>query len=83
MAEQNTEQQIQVRQVTDVHANWSNQGELEDGKFSYQLILDDGAEEAVIMPSAESAETLRDLIKDAETLYWDKTNEVLIFGTIK
>ena len=83
MAEQNTEQQIQVRQVTDVHANWSNQGELEDGKFSYQLILDDGAEEAVIMPSPESAEVLRDLIKDADTLYWDKTNEVLIFGTIK
>ena len=83
MAEQNTEQQIQVRQVTDVHANWSNQGELEDGKFSYQLILDNGAEEAVIMPSPESAEVLRDLIKDAQTLYWDKTNEVLIFGTIK
>ncbi len=83
MAEQNTEQQIQVRQVTDVHANWSNQGELEDGKFSYQLILDDGAEEAVIMPSPESAEVLRDLIRDAETLYWDKANEVLIFGTIK
>jgi hypothetical protein len=35
------------------------------------------------MPSAHSAETLRDLIKDAETLYWDKTNEVLIFGTIR
>ena len=83
MAEQTTEQQIQVRQVTDVHANWSNQGELEDGKFSYQLILDDGAEEAVIMPSPESAEVLRDLIRDAETLYWDKANEVLIFGTIK
>jgi hypothetical protein len=83
VAEQNTEQQIQVRQVTDVHGNWSSQGELEDGKFSYQLILDDGAEEAVIMPSAEAAETLRDLIRDAETLYWDKANEVLIFGTIK
>jgi hypothetical protein len=83
VAEQNTEQQIQVRQVTDVHANWSNQGELEDGKFSYQLILDDGAEEAIIMPSPGSAEVLRDLIRDAETLYWDKTNEVLIFGTIK
>ena len=83
MAEQNTQQQIQVRQVTDVHANWSNQGELEDGKFSFQLILDNGAEEAVIMPSAEATEALRDLIKDAETLYWYKTNEVLIFGTIR
>ncbi len=69
--------------MTDVHANWSKQGELEDGKFSYQLILDDGAEEALIMPSAEATETLRDLIKDAETIYWDKQNEVLIFGKIK
>jgi hypothetical protein len=65
VAEQNTEQTIQVRQVTDVHANWSYDGELEDGKFSYQLILDDGAEEAVIMPTPEAAEVLRDLIKDA------------------
>ena len=48
MSEQNTEQTIRVRQVTDVHSNWSYQGELENGKFSYQLILDNGAEEALI-----------------------------------
>ncbi len=83
MAEQHTEQQIQVRQVTDVHANWSNDGELEDGKFSYQLILDNGAEEALIMPSAEAAEVLKGLIRDSETLYWDKQNEVLVFGKIR
>jgi hypothetical protein len=83
VAEQNTEQTIQVRQVTDVHANWSYDGELEDGKFSYQLILDDGAEEAVILPTPEAAEVLRGLIKDAETLYWDTQNEVLIFGKVK
>ena len=83
MAEQNTEQQIQVRKVTDVHANWSNQGELEDGKFSYQLILDNGAEEAVILPSLESAEVLEELIQDAETLYWDTQNQDLIFSKLK
>ena len=83
MAEQNTEQQIQVRQMTNGPANWSNQSEAEDGKFSYQLILDDGAEEAIIMPSAEAAEALRDLIQDAETLYWGKGNQVLVFGNIK
>jgi hypothetical protein len=83
VAEQNTEQQIQVRQVTDVHANWTYDGELEDGKFSYQLILDNGAEEAVVLPSAEAAEVLRDLIKDADTLYWDTQNQVLIFGKLK
>jgi hypothetical protein len=83
VAEQNTEQQILVRQVTDVHANWTYDGELEDGKFSFQLILDNGAEEAVILPSPESAEVLEELIQHAETLYWDTQNQVLIFGKVK
>ena len=38
MSEQNTAQTIRVRQVTDVHSNWSSQGPLENGKFSYQSI---------------------------------------------
>src|SRR5918993_3642206 len=83
VAEQNTEQTVMVRQVTDVHSNWSNQGPLEQGKFSYQLILDDGAEEVLIMPTAEDGKLLRDLIHDADTLYWDTQNEVLVFGTVK
>ena len=82
MAEQNTEQTIMVRQVTDVHSNWSYQGPLESGKFSYQLILDDGAEEVLIMPTAEDGKLLRDLIHDAHSLYWDTQNEVLSVGTI-
>ena len=83
MAEQNTEQTIMVRQVTDVHSNWSHQGQLESGKFSYQLILDDGAQEVLIMPTAEDGKLLRDLISDADALYWDTQNEVLLFGTVK
>jgi hypothetical protein len=83
VAEQNTEQTVMVRQVTDVHSNWSYQGPLEHGKFSYQLILDDGAEEVLIMPTAEDGKLLRDLITDAGALYWDTQNEVLIFGTVK
>ncbi len=83
MAEQNTEQTIMVRQVTDIHANWTYDGELEDGKFSFQLILDDGAQEAVILPSPESAEVLEELIQDAESLYWDTQNQVLIFSKLK
>jgi hypothetical protein len=83
VAEQNTEQTVMVRQVTDVHSNWSNQGPLEQGKFSYQLILDDGAEEVLIMPTAEDGKLLRDLIHDADALYWDTQNEVLLFGNVK
>ncbi|HKH11639.1 MAG TPA: hypothetical protein VKA73_10885 [Rubrobacter sp.] len=82
MAEQSAERAIKVRQVTDVHSNWSNQGPMEHGKFSYQLILDNGAEEALIMPTADDAKVLRDLIHDAEALYWDTEKEVLIFGKI-
>ncbi len=82
MSEQNTEQAIRVRQVTDVHSNWSYQGDLEQGKFSYQFILDNGAEEVLIMPTADDAKVLRDLIHDSEALFWDTEKEVLIFGKI-
>ena len=82
MAEQNTEQSIKVRQVTDVHSNWSSQGTLENGKFSYQLILDNGAEEVLIMPTADDAKVLRDFFNDADTIYFDTEKEVLIFGKI-
>jgi len=82
LSEQNTEQTIRVRQVTDVHSNWSSQGPLETGKFSYQLILDNGAEEVLLMPTAEDGKLLRNLIHDANTIYWDLDKEVLIFGKI-
>ena len=82
MSKQHTEQTISARQVTDVHSNWSYQGDLQNGKFSYQLILDNGAEEALIMPTAEDGKLLRDLIHDADTIYWDLDKEVLIFGKI-
>ena len=82
MAEQNTEQTIMVRQVTDVHSNWSHQGPLEAGKFSYQLILDNGAEETLIMPTTDDAKVLGDLFHDADTVYWDLDKEILIFGKI-
>ena len=80
--EQQTEQAIKVRQVTDVHANWSTQERGEQGKFSYQLILDDGAEEFVIRVTADDAKVLRDLFHDADTIYFDLQREVLIFGPI-
>ncbi len=82
MSEQQTESAIKIRQVTDVHANWSSQGPLEDGKFSYQLILDNGAQEALIMPTVDDAKVLRDLIHDADAIYWDADKEVIIFGKI-
>ncbi|MDQ4064148.1 MAG: hypothetical protein M3122_09780 [Actinomycetota bacterium] len=83
MAEQQSEQAVKVRRVTNVHSNWSSQGPLEPGKFSFQLVLDDGAEEVLIMPTAEDGKLLRDLIHDADGLYWDTEREILTFGNIE
>jgi hypothetical protein len=82
MAEQNTEQNIQVRQVTDVHANWSEQERGAPGKFSFQLILDNGAEEYAIRPDAEDADVLVELFKLTDKLYFDMSRQVLIFGNV-
>jgi hypothetical protein len=82
MAEQNTEQNIQVRQVTNVHANWSEQERGAPGKFSFQLILDNGAEEYAIRPDAEDADVLVELFKLTDKLYFDMSRQVLIFGNL-
>jgi hypothetical protein len=82
VAEQNTEQSIKVRQVTDVHANWSEQERGTPGKFSFQLILDNGAEEYAIRPPADDADVLVELFKLTDNIYLDMSRQVLIFGNI-
>ena len=80
--ERNVEEQITVRQVTNVHANWSEPERGEPGKFSFQLILDNGAEEYAIRPPAEDSDVLLDLFKKSDTIYFDMGRQVLIFGNI-
>lgn len=55
MAEQDYSELIAVREITDVHANWSEEGSDVPGKLSRQLILDDGAAEHVVRPDARRA----------------------------
>ena len=81
-AERNTESAIKVRQVTDIHANWNEQGRGEPGKFSFQLILDNGAEEYAIRPPAEDADVLMELFSRTGILYFDMERKVLIFSNL-
>ena len=74
---------IKVRQVTSVHTNWSGQGAEEPGKFSFQLILDDGAEEYVIRPTVQDAKVLLKLVQASESMYFDTENQVLIPSSLK
>ena len=82
MAEQHTEQSIMVRQVTDVHANWSEQERGAPGKFSFQLILDNGAEEYAIRPPADDADVLVELFTLTDKIYFDMSRHVLNFGDV-
>ena len=80
--EQQTESAIKVRQVTEVHSNWNEEQRGAEGKFSFQLILDNGAEEYVIRPTNEDADVLVDLFEQTETVYFDMERRVLIFGDV-
>ncbi len=81
-SQEQTRQAIKVRQVTDVHANWNEEERGAPGKFSFQLILDDGAEEYVIRPTNEDADVLVDLFEQTDTIYFDTERGVLIFGDV-
>lgn len=78
MAEQNTEQAIKVRQVTDVQVSWTEHERGEPGSFTVQLILDNGAEEYVLQPNAEDTKVQIELFERARSVYFDLDRKVLI-----
>jgi hypothetical protein len=82
VAEQRTEQTIRVRQVTDAQVSWSEHDRGKPGAFTIQLILDNGAEEYVLRPTAEDARVQIELFEHAETVYFDLDRKVLIFGKL-
>ena len=80
--EERTEQAIQVRQVTDVHSNWNEEERGEPGKFSVQLILDDGAEEYVLRPTAQDTKVIVKLLESSKSQYFDLERRALIANDI-
>ena len=76
--EERTEEAIKVRQVTEVHGNYNEFERGQPGEFSLQLILDDGADEYVLRPPADDVRTLMMMLEDAESLYFNTEEGVLI-----
>jgi hypothetical protein len=81
-SQEQTRQAIKVRQVTQVHSNWNEEQRGAEGKFSFQLILDNGAEEYVLRPTSEDADVLVDLFEQTDSIYFDMERGVLIFGDV-
>jgi hypothetical protein len=80
--EQQTESAIKVRQVTQAHANWNEEERGAPGKFSFQLILDDGAEEYVIRPTVDDSKVILKLLERSDAIYFDIERRVLIPNNI-
>lgn len=80
--ETRTEQQIKIRQVTQVQASWTEQERGEPGAFTFQLILDNGVDEYVIRPTAEDADVLLQLFQRSDHATFDAERKVLMFGNL-
>jgi hypothetical protein len=76
------ERQIQVRQVTHVQASWTEEERGAPGAFTLQLILDNGADEYVLRPSAEDTDVLVKLLARSANATFDLDRKVLMFGNL-
>lgn len=79
---QNMEKAIKVRRVTDVHADFDEAEPGEPGVFHFQLILDDGAEEYIMSPTASDGRLLHNLIRSSESLYFDTERKRLMLRQV-
>jgi hypothetical protein len=80
--EQRTEEQILVREVTHLQASWVERDRGAPGTFTFQLILDQGAAEYVVLPSADDADVLLQLFKSSAGAMFDRGRKVLMFRDI-
>ena len=77
-----TERQIKVRQVTHVQASWTEQDRGAPGAFTLQLILDNGADEYILRPTANDAQVLLQLLDHSKHVMFDVERKVVMFGNL-
>src|SRR5215207_4142183 len=76
-----TDDSIKVRQLTHYQFSWIAGEPAEEGTFTLQLVLDEGAWEEVLTVDAEDAEVLQSLLKRQEVVHYDIRRRTLMFGT--
>ncbi len=82
MEERHTERQIVVRQVTHVQASWTERERGEEGEFTLQLILDQGADEYVLRPDADDLDIMLRLLQMSGSASFDTERKVLMFSNL-
>jgi hypothetical protein len=76
-----TDDSIRVRQLSHYQFSWVAQEPGQDGVWTLQLVLDQGAWEEVLTLDADDADVLQELLRHSEDVHYDVGRRVLMFGT--
>lgn len=76
-----TEQQYKVRKVTHWQPSFTAREPGQPGIYTFQLILDQGAEESILNLTESDADNLFDWLSSSEDVHYDLERRVLMFGT--
>ena len=81
--ERMTDDSLRVRQLTHYQFSWTAGDGGENGIWTLQLVLDQGAWEEVLTVSADDADNLQDVLKNTHNVFYDIDRRVLMFGVTK
>ena len=76
------ERRYKVRQVTNIQASWTEQARGEPGRFTLQLILDNGVEEYILDTAAGDVDALLQLFGRSAYATFDTERKVLMFSNL-
>ncbi len=78
-----TDDSIRVRQLSHYQFSWVAGEPGEEGTFTLQLVLDEGAWEEVLTLDADDADILQDLLRDTKVAHYDVGRRTLLFGVTR
>lgn len=76
-----TDDSIKVRQVSHYQFSWIAGEPGEEGTWTLQLVLDQGAWEEVLTLDDDDVDPMQDLLSQTKTVYYDVDRRTLMFGT--
>ena len=78
-----TDDSIKVRQLSHYQFSWVAGEPGEEGTFTLQLVLDQGAWEEVLTVDADDADVLQDLLVNTKDVHYDIARRTLMFGVTR
>ena len=78
-----TDNSVKIRQLSHYQFSWVAGEPGQDGTYTLQLVLDEGAWEEVLTLSGDDTDNLQDLLVNTSTVYYDVERRTLMFGTTK